>query len=204
MISVRKLYFPITTLGPGKRIGLWTQGCNHACPGCIEPKMWKFDDEYNVSVSDVLLQIQQLLEENEVHGITISGGDPLMQKDLLDLLKGIKNLGIDDLLLYTGFTYEEILRNTEYSKLLPYITVLIDGLYVDELNDNHPLRGSSNQRIIFLNQSFIPRYNEYLKKNREIQFIVDQGTYSLIGIPPKGFQDKYQDYKIKKYGGESK
>jgi anaerobic ribonucleoside-triphosphate reductase activating protein len=50
---------------------------------------------------------------------------------------------------YTGFTYEEILSNDYLKQILPYIDVLVDGPYMEELrNTELPFRGSENQRII--------------------------------------------------------
>ena len=41
-ISLSRLHFPVTTLGPGRRIGIWFQGCSIRCPGCISADTWAF------------------------------------------------------------------------------------------------------------------------------------------------------------------
>ncbi len=124
-----------------------------------------------------------------------------MQEDLPDLLQQINTLGIDDVLIYTGFTLEELLQKfpefeERYAK---YIGVLIDGRYVEELNDNKPLRGSSNQRILFFNQSLISLYQEGLIGDRKFQLMVtDDGKLNVYGVPPKGFLDNISKDCLKK------
>jgi anaerobic ribonucleoside-triphosphate reductase activating protein len=53
--------------------------------------------------------------------------------------------------MYTGFVYESIIKDAKMSQILPFIDVLVDGPYKDELRDTSlRFRGSSNQRIIEL------------------------------------------------------
>ena len=35
MLALSRMHFPVTTLGPGNRIGIWVQGCTIRCPGCV-------------------------------------------------------------------------------------------------------------------------------------------------------------------------
>ena len=39
-IAISRIHYPVTTLGPGKRIGIWMQGCSIRCPGCISADTW--------------------------------------------------------------------------------------------------------------------------------------------------------------------
>ena len=39
-IALSRIHFPVTTLGPGRRIGIWFQGCSIRCPGCISMDTW--------------------------------------------------------------------------------------------------------------------------------------------------------------------
>ena len=40
-IYIDRIYAPVTTLGPGKRIALWTSGCSKRCEGCANPELWE-------------------------------------------------------------------------------------------------------------------------------------------------------------------
>lgn len=98
--------------------------------------------------------IYDQLQRKEISGITLSGGDPLYQaKDLVPFLKQIRFEFPDkDIWCYTGFEYEKIAD----LECLDYIDVLIDGQYKQELNPGPGKvlwRGSTNQRIIDLNQT---------------------------------------------------
>ncbi len=195
---VRSILFPVTTLGPGNRIGIWTQGCNHHCENCIEPKLWPIDSKYEKPNIEIISKCQEILNDNIVSGVTISGGEPMIQDDLPELLKQLKALGVSDVLVYSGYTLEEISMDSNMSKNLDYIDVLIDGKYIDSLNDNHPLRGSSNQKIIFLNESLYNIYQPIFSQNRSYEVIEAENTLNIIGIPPKDFLKKFEEKLLKR------
>jgi anaerobic ribonucleoside-triphosphate reductase activating protein len=70
-----------------------------------------------------------------------------------ELARRIKEDTNKDIWCYTGFTYEEILGNDYLKQILPYIDVLVDGQFIEELRDESlPFRGSRNQNIIELNK----------------------------------------------------
>lgn len=192
---VSKIHFPLTTLGPGTRLGIWTMGCAHACPGCIAENWWAFDRSKNIRLDD-LKQITKL--HHVVHpkmGITISGGDPFFQKEFLSFLKYCKEeLKIKDILVYTGFTMKEILESSQAwrKECLQYIDVLIDGRYVESLNDNLPLRGSSNQVIHFLNPAIKDHYEPILKGSREFKVKIEGDSFQVYGIVPKNFLTNFK------------
>lgn len=93
----------------------------------------------------------EIVEEIERHGfnVTFSGGDPLYQlPGVLELARKLTELGYT-LWCYTGFLWEEVCASEEMSALFPYLEVLVDGPFRQELRDISLLfRGSSNQRLI--------------------------------------------------------
>ena len=103
---------------------------------------------YEVTI-DYLLDI---IKADEFANVTFSGGDPLYQCDgVTELARKIKEETDKTIWCYTGFTYEEILDNAWLSQILPYIDVLVDGPFVEELKTTEiPFVGSSNQRKIKL------------------------------------------------------
>lgn len=180
---IARILYPVEVLGPGKRIGIWFCGCSHKCKGCSNPELWQQQEKYKISIDDVVSLIHQISDTNPVDGFTITGGDPMEQSDELStLLKKLKVIS-DDILVYTGFEIEEL---TE--KQLENISVLIDGRYKEELNDNSLLRGSSNQRIHILEETQRVKYEAYLntESNKIQNFTTNDGVVS-VGIHKPDF-----------------
>jgi len=132
--------------GIGIRTVIWTQGCSHNCPYCHNPKTHDFNGGELVELDDVIEAIENLTGQD---GVTFSGGDPMFQPKACSILaKKVKELGMN-VWAYTGFTYEQMLRNSKYRKLLEEIDVLVDGKFILEKKSyDLYFRGSTNQRII--------------------------------------------------------
>lgn len=141
--------------GPGIRFVVFTQGCPHRCPGCHNPETWDPDGGRLIEVQEILA----LIEEGKLlKGITLSGGEPFLQAGaLVELARGVKELGLD-VVVYTGFIFEELLElsqiNPAYRELLGLTSVLIDGPYRQSERDlTLAFRGSRNQRLIDVQRS---------------------------------------------------
>lgn len=137
--------------GEGIRTVVWTQGCPHKCPGCHNPQTHDFNAGVLVDVEEVVDEIKKLKGQD---GITLSGGDPVCQSDAcIELCKAAKEVGLN-VWCYTGFTYEKMLLNPKYRRLLDYIDVLVDGKFLlEEKSYDVYFRGSRNQRIIDVSKS---------------------------------------------------
>ena len=187
---IERVFYPVETLGVGKRIVIWTCGCSKRCPKCISPEMWETDKKKDIPVQQLLKAVCKIIKENKVDGITISGGDPLEQsEEVLELISHLHKV-CPDILIYTGFTLQElhtVLSNEDYKRLVENTAVLIDGRYIDELNDNKsPLTGSTNQNIHFFDVSLKPKYDEYCCLNeRHIQNIFYGRNVISVGIHNK-------------------
>jgi anaerobic ribonucleoside-triphosphate reductase activating protein len=136
--------------GPGLRAVLWTQGCSHHCKGCQNPQTWDFNGGGLVPITEVFKAIDEL----EYHtGLTLSGGDPLYQvSECLEIVKYARKKGLD-IWVYTGFTWEELMKMAQEKKVyldfLKLVDVLVDGRFILEERDLSLLfRGSRNQRLI--------------------------------------------------------
>lgn len=175
-----RILYPVEVLGPGKRIGLWLCGCPHHCDGCSNPELWEIQEKYSISVNDVVRVIQSIADNNTVDGFTITGGEPFQQADELTvLLKRIKVIA-SDILVYTGYTIDEL----DYTdrKALEHVSVLIDGRYIQELNDEAPLRGSANQQMNFLEPELREKYEAYLAQGNKIQNFTLGNSVISVGI----------------------
>ena len=145
--------------GPGLRTVVFTQGCPHHCPGCHNPKTHPLDKGRLMEISDII----EILTSNPLScGLTISGGEPLIQEnEILELIKQYKKIkSTHDIIIYTGYTYEYLIKlnNSVINEILSLIDYLIDGPYIEKLRDlTLEFRGSSNQRIIDLKKSTIDK-----------------------------------------------
>lgn len=145
-MGLSRVHFPITTLGPGRRLGIWFQGCHLRCIGCISMDTWP--TAKNTSDIDGLLkQIHPWITQAE--GITISGGEPFEQPEaLIYLVQRLKQLTTVDILVYSGFAFADIATIIYAS--YPNIDVLISEPYNNKMPQTTVLRGSENQKMHLL------------------------------------------------------
>lgn len=198
-VLINLIYAPVLTLGPGIRVGVWFQGCSIRCKGCISKHTWEFDKKYKKTIAQVIDQINYYSEIYNTKSITISGGEPFDQNSsLYILLKKLKELKFNDILLYSGYKFNYLQKN--YGDILKYIDVLIDGPFIESKKTNKIYKGSNNQRMYILNKSLSPIYQEYKKqlKNKKLQLITKDNETYLIGIPDIDFSKKFSKNLIKK------
>ena len=189
-MQIDRLIYPISSLGPGERLVIWTVGCSLKCRNCSNPELWRENPDKEIDVYTLVDMIKQAVGNRKIDGITITGGDPIEQFEELVLLLSLLAEITDDVLLYTGRRLEDInnvLGKTEFDALFRLASVLIDGKYVDELNHiDCPLRGSSNQNIIYFDESLKEKYSDYLKKGRTIQNVFYGDKMISVGIHNTG------------------
>ena len=133
-----------TVDGPGFRTAIYMAGCTHHCPGCHNPQSWDFNAGREMSLDEILAVVRE-----EDFDVTLTGGDPFCSPDhTLRLVKAIKGAGYG-IWVYTGYLYEEILKNRDLRPILDYVDVVVDGPFIETKRDpDLKFRGSSNQRII--------------------------------------------------------
>lgn len=148
---------PDVNNGTGFRVTLWVAGCTHKCKGCQNPHTWNYKQGKPLHKFWKKLKVE--LKKPHIKGLTLSGGDPLDQswKNLLELyffLKKVKRVFPDkDIWVYSGDTYENLIKNRFRRLVLSQCNVLVDGPYNCKLKDTSlPFRGSSNQRILNLKE----------------------------------------------------
>lgn len=137
--------------GEGIRTVVWTQGCPHNCPFCHNPQTHDFKGGF---LEDVDVIKEELRELKGQDGITLSGGDPMVQPlQCLEIAKEAHRLGMN-VWCYSGYRFEEIMDNKNMKKLLEEVDVLVDGKFlIEEKSLDIYYRGSKNQRIIDVKKS---------------------------------------------------
>lgn len=172
----------VTALGPGARYGLWVSGCAKRCPGCISPESHNMYNGKPIHISALIWEIL----DSDADEITISGGEPFLQAEVLaELLKKIRSRKTIGVIVYSGYTIEELLHRSEAGvhALLAQTDMLIDGEYRREENDGGALRGSANQRAVLLTERYRDILQLFGAEGRQIQQIDHAGHTNFIGIP---------------------
>lgn len=141
--------------GPGLRFTVFCQGCPHGCEGCHNPATHDFEGGYDCEISKIIAAVD---ENPLLDGVTFSGGEPMCQPEAFTVLaKELKKRNLN-IMVYTGYTYEELLELAEtrpaVGKLLELTDYLVDGRFILAQRDlTLPFRGSTNQRILDMKQT---------------------------------------------------
>ena len=154
---------------------LWVSGCDIHCKNCHNQSTWDFNAGQPFT-EDTMQEILSTLTKPYISRLTLSGGHPLDPHNLPEVYKIVKRVKMvfpnKDIWLYTGYSWEDIvekdrimknLKDNDISELavIKLCDILVDGRYIDKLRDiSLPFRGSSNQRIICVQES--------LKQNKVI------------------------------------
>lgn len=180
-VNLARIYYPVTTLGPGKRVGIWLAGCDRDCPECVSPELKSRSSGTPVTVDEIMKHVKQLCADAD--GFTISGGEPFYNPIETGVLVSAINEITNEIIIFTGYTLEELrdMQDENVDYVLDNISVLIDGPFIAELNDGVGLRGSSNQNIHIFKHVEI--YENLRNCERGMQVVVNGDSVMTIGIP---------------------
>lgn len=167
--------------GPGTRFVLWTQGCHMRCPGCFNPETHDPDAGEEMTTFDILALVSAV--ENEIEGITISGGEPFEQDEaLFALLYSFKTANPRmNVVVFTGYDIEKLRENQQYAPILECIDMLVAGPYKEELKvEGDGLCASKNQKVVLLNETFAGRLIQ-----GGVECVIDEetGDMTCTGFP---------------------
>lgn len=183
-VGISRIHFPVTTLGPGMRLGIWFQGCSLRCEGCISVDTW--------ATAKTLIPIEQLMTKLSsylplIDGITISGGEPFDQFEaLLAIVVQLRERTKVDILVYTGYAVEDI--TDQLQQIKPYIDVLISDPFQRQSSQTLRLRGSDNQRLHCFTSQAVEKFAYYQQavttEDKVLDVMFDaEGVVWFAGIP---------------------
>ena len=186
-----------TLLGPFQRFVIWVHGCCFDCKGCLA-----YNTKYGAYKRMAVEELGKIiLQQENIEGITISGGEPFLQanalRKLIDYLRARKDLGV---IIYSGFKKEQLDQKPEYKALLEMTDILIDGPYIEELDIGQPYIGSSNQVLHQLSDRYINDVSYYKKKGRRAEIKIYSDQVVLVGVPSKEALKTWNDLKEKARG----
>lgn len=194
------------TLGPGQRFIIWVQGCCFNCRDCISPE-WIVQQQANLVEPKTLAKT--ILSVPGTEGLTISGGEPMLQAAALsELLTDLREKQDLSIICFTGFTLKQLLAKSDPAihRFLQMIDVLIDGQYLAELNDDRGWRGSANQVVHFLTSRHLPEADLFSGRSRHVEIHLRNDSALMVGIPPHHFDPDFQhavDVASSRHNGQS-
>jgi anaerobic ribonucleoside-triphosphate reductase activating protein len=186
VLSVAQIVAFTEAEGPGTRFALWFQGCPLRCPGCCNPEMLPFEGGIQLSVANVLAQIDEAQREHDIEGITLMGGEPLAHAaGAAVLARAVRERGLS-VMVFSGFTLEEArqMHDPAVGELIGLTDILVDGPYIRELPDSERRWiGSTNQRIHFLTDRY--HFDERWQKRNTLEIRLVGGELTVNGFPAR-------------------
>ncbi len=192
LLNIAEICPTTYTLGPGLRFVIWMQGCCFRCRECISPE---WIPQVEATLVEPIKLADQILSVAGIDGITISGGEPMLQatalNELFTHLRQHRDLSI---MCFTGFTLQELQSKLDpaIDQILNRIDVLIDGQYIPELNDNKGWRGSANQTIHFLTSRHLSEASLFTERQRDVEIHLRQESALMVGVPSQKFSTYFK------------
>ncbi len=206
-----------TVDGPGVRFVVFMQGCPMRCLYCHNPDSWDFNVNKKMSVSEILEKYENVKEFLKNGGLTLTGGEPLVQIDFaIELFRCAKEKNIHTTLDTSGVLFDK--NNTKkMDELMKYTNlVMLDIKHIDPV-EHHKLTGHPNNNILdyarYLSNKRIPvwirhvvvpgvtyqkpyliRLGEFLSTLDNIQAL-DVLPYHNMAIPK--YESMGKDYPLK-------
>jgi anaerobic ribonucleoside-triphosphate reductase activating protein len=166
--------------GPGRRFAVWFQGCPLRCPGCCNPEFLPFRGG---SERLVRVVIEEMTATPGIEGISLLGGEPFAHIPASTVMaRAARDRGLS-VMVYSGYTLDELKRMPDASHVLAHTDVLVDGPY-DRARPEPTRRwvGSANQGVHFLTDRYSPDDPCWTKRNT-LELRVRGTEVSVNGFP---------------------
>jgi anaerobic ribonucleoside-triphosphate reductase activating protein len=180
---VNRIAFPVTALGFGTRVAVWLQGCSIRCSGCIVPETWERNDDAALPFEALRSAIAGWSARAD--GLTISGGEPFDQPDVIAALATAwRREAAGDVLVYSGYPFARL--RERFRPVLATIDAVISEPFVARAADGRAFIGSSNQRLSALTPLGRDRYGDLGVYARRIDVALRHDAVHLAGVPERG------------------
>lgn len=193
-MRISRLAAPVTVLGPGRRLGLWVQGCTLACTGCASVDTWDTQAGIEINPVELASRLADACREHDLDGITVSGGEPFQQADelavVLEALDERQALSGRDVLVFTGYTADAARRRGP--DLWNRVDALVCGPYRVGQPSADWLRSSGNQELVLRTDLARSRYDEE-PSSTGIQVGRAGPALTMAGLPRPGDLDRFQE-----------
>lgn len=175
-------HFPVRSLGYGRRVGLWLQGCSIRCAGCIVPQTWQAGPQHRVPVRDLVARLEPWLERCD--GVTLSGGEPFDQPEALrHLLPALRARVRGDIWAYSGHPWSHV---AQFPDLLVWLDGVITEPFRADLPSDHPFIGSTNQEWHGLTPLGEARFAAGSRAPRTRDAAIEPDAIRMAGVPVRG------------------
>ena len=140
-----------TVDGPGTRFVVFVQGCPLRCAYCHNPDTWSVEGGTLMDPEEIFEQYERNKAFYKTGGITVTGGEPLMQLDfLIDLFTIAKGKKVHTCIDTSGITYNP--QQPAWLKKLDHLMELTDLVMLDikhiDPEKHMELTGKSNERVL--------------------------------------------------------
>lgn len=192
-LQVNRVAHPVTVLGPGRRLGVWVQGCNIGCPGCGSIDTWDPSGGQALDTEALAPDLAEIIVRDRLHGLTLTGGEPTEQADALaDLVRRTRSIlearadsWVLDVLMFTGLTAKAAQRSA--GALWAVADIAVCGPYRANKPSTVPLVATSNQVVVTLTGLGAARFAASRQVTGAfLQTHVADGEITLIGLPNPG------------------
>lgn len=162
-----------TVDGPGIRLVVFLQGCPLRCLYCHNPDTWEVGKGNTITAEEILREYDKNRDFYKRGGITVTGGEPLLQIDFVtELFAKAKEKGIHTCLDTSGITFNKSseTNKAKFDELLKYTDlVMLDIKHIDE-ESHKKLTGKSNSNVL--------DFADYLEENNKpfwVRHIIVEG-----------------------------
>lgn len=147
------------TEGPYNRCCIWFQGCNIFCEDCCNKDLQPLVKNHILSIDELIDIVKEAKERYNIEGITLTGGEPSLQRGLSNFNNEIHQLGLG-IIMFSGKYLNEL-----DPELVQSVDLLIDGPYIKSKKDSSRiLIGSTNKKLNFITDRYKAQKGYFFNK----------------------------------------
>ena len=155
--------------GPFDRCCIWFQGCNIKCKGCGNPDLQSFLPNHILSEDELFNIALEAKRKFGIEGVTLTGGEPSLQKGLSLLNKRIHDAGLG-IIMFSGKTIDALDK-----ELVQSVDLLIDGPFIlEKIDKKRILIGSTNKKLHFITDRYVATKSYFDSPGSREEVVADE------------------------------